>query len=83
MRIGHRERRVSPPRRAPSAAIWALRRSAANRQCRRPGDREVLHLAAEEKIALPLLLTVCRHHILKVPLIRCRSAGETCPFGRG
>src|SRR5262245_12635601 len=31
--------------------------------CRRPGDREVLHLTAEEKIALPLLLTVRRHYI--------------------
>ena len=29
----------------------------------RPGDRQVLHRAAQEKIALPLLLTVCRHDI--------------------
>jgi len=63
--LAHRERRISPSQEGSKRRdFWALRRQARPIDMRRgPGDREVLHLAAQEKIALPLLLTVCRYHI--------------------
>src|SRR5262245_48592894 len=44
--------------------FWTLRRQARPIAMRwRPGDGQIFHRAAEEKIALPLLLTVGRNHI--------------------
>src|SRR5262249_49156399 len=60
-----RQHRVSPAKEgAERREFWALRRQVQPTDMRRgPGYREILHLAAQEKIALPLLLTVGRHHI--------------------
>ncbi len=61
----HRERRIVPSQEGSERRdFWTLWRQARPIDMRRgPGDGKVLYFPAEEKIAMPLLLAVCRHHI--------------------